>query len=111
MTLRDKITAKARGRLEAQAGEGEQILHSATVGSVGLVLTTNRVMIAHPMQGVYEDVSLPLSAIQNVAWKKAMLGSQGLLTIHTSGQTLSYKATTKQGEPAAVRIRQAIAAR
>lgn len=109
MSFKDKITSKARARLESQTGPNEPVLYSATVGPVGMVLTTHRLMIAHPMQGVYPDVNLPLSAIQNVAWKKAMLGSQGVLTIHTSGETLTYKATTKQGEPAAVRIRQAMA--
>lgn len=109
MGLKDKITSKARARLEAQTGPNEQVLYSGTVGPVGMVLTTHRLMIAHPMQGVYQDQNLPLSAIQNVAWKKQIIGSQGVLTIHTSGEALTYKATNKQGEPAAVSIRQALA--
>lgn len=111
MTLRDKFTAKARGRLEAQAAPNEQILHSATVGPVAMVLTTQRLMLAAYNQGAGPDLNLPLSAIQNVAWQKGLLGSQGRLTIHTSHQVLEYKTPNKQGEPAAVKIRQAIAAR
>ena len=109
MTLSDRLTAKARGRLEAQTTATEQILHSATVGPVAMVLTSQRLMLAAYNQGAGPDLNLPLSAIQDVAWQKGLLGSQGKLTIHTSSQVLEYKAPNKQGEPAAVKIRQAIA--
>jgi hypothetical protein len=110
MTLGDKITSRARSRLTAQLGPREQVLHSATVGPVGVVLTTDRLMITHPMQGVYEDINLPLSAIQNVTWKKGMLGAPGEMTVHTSSQTFTYRGRNSQGEPAVTAIRQAIAA-
>lgn len=109
MTLSDRLTAKARARLEDQAGPTEQILHSATVGPVAMVLTTHRLMLAPYVRGVEPDQSLPLSAIQDVAYKRGPLGSQGQLTIHTSSQVLQYKTPNKQGEPAAIKIRQAIA--
>lgn len=109
MTLRDKATARARGRLEAQTGANERVLHSATIGHMGMVLTTRRLMLAPPIKGSEPELNLPLSAIQDVAWKKGPFGTSGQLTIYTSSQTLQYKVLNKQGEPAAVRIRQAIA--
>lgn len=111
MTFSDRLTAKARGRLEAQALPNEQILHSATVGPTAMVLTTQRLMLAAYNQGAGPDLNLPLSAIHDVTWQKGLLGSQGKLTIRTSDQVLEYKTPNKQGEPAAVKIRQAIAAR
>lgn len=111
MGIRDALTSKARHRLEAQVGPNEQVLLSGTVGPMGMVLTDRRLMLAPPAQGVYQDVNLPLSAIHNVAWKKGILGSPGLLSIHTSSQVHEYKVPNKQGEPAVTAIRQAIAAR
>lgn len=111
MTLSDKLTAKARGRLEAQTGPTEQILHSATVGPTAMVLTTQRLLLAPYNQLAGPELNLPLSAIQDVAWQKGPLGSRGTLTIRTSSQVLEYRTPNKQGEPAAVKIRQAIAAR
>jgi hypothetical protein len=111
MAMTDRLTAKARGRLEAQVGPNEQILHSATVGPVGMVLTSQRLMLAPYVQTTAPDLNLPLSAIQDVAWQKGLLGSQGKLTIRTSTQTLEYKTPNKQGEPAAIKIRRAIANR
>lgn len=111
MTLADKITSHARNRLTAQLGPNEQVLHSATVGPVGVVLTTQRLMITHPMQGKYEDINLPLSAITNVTWKKGLLGAPGVMSVYTASQTYSYKGRNSQGVPAVAVIRQAIAAR
>jgi hypothetical protein len=110
MTLSEKLTAKARGRLEAQA-YGEQILHSATVGPVAMVLTNQRLMLAAYNQLAGPDLNLPLSAIQDVAWQKGPLGSRGRLTIRTPSEVLEYRTPNSQGELAAVKIRQAIAAR
>lgn len=110
MALTDRFTAKARARLEAQAGPGEQVLLSSTVGPVGLVLTDRRLMLAAYNQLAGPDLNLPLSAIHQVAWQKGPLGSQGTLTILTSSESYTYKVPNKQGEPAAVQIRQAIAA-
>ena len=110
MTLTDKLTSKARARLEAQVGPNEQILHSATVGPVAMVLTSQRLMLAPYVQTAGPELNLPLSAVQDVAWQKGPLGSQGRLTIRTSSQVLEYKTPNKQGEPAAIKIRQAIAA-
>lgn len=107
--MTDRFTRKARARLEAQTGPTEQVLHSATVGPVAMVLTTQRLMLAPYVRGVEPDQSLPLSAIQDVAYKRGPLGSQGRLTIRTSSQVLEYKTPNKQGEPAAIKIRQAIA--
>lgn len=109
MPITDRFTAKARARLEAQVGPQEQILYSATVGPVGMVLTDRRLMLAPYVQGTAPEVNLPLSAIHNVAWQKGHLGSQGTLSVHTSDQTHTYRVPNKQGEPAATRIRQAIA--
>ena len=111
MTLSDRLTAKARARLEAQAMPGEHILHSATVGPVAMVLTTRRLMIAPYVRGVEPDQSVPLSQIQDVAYRRGPLGSRGQLTIRTSSQVLDYpKMPNSQGETAAVAIRLAIAA-
>jgi hypothetical protein len=110
MAITDRLTAKARARLEQQVGAGEDVLLSGTVGPVGLVLTTRRLMLAPPVTGAFPDRNLPLGAIQDVAWKKGLLGSQGVLTIRTGSETLEYKVPNKQGEPAAVLIRQAMAA-
>jgi hypothetical protein len=109
MAITDRLTAKARARLEQQVGPSEQVLLSSTVGPIGMVLTDSRLMIAYPVQGAYPDRNLPLTAIHDVAWKKGLLGSQGTLTIHTSSETLEYKAPNKQGEPASTLIRQAMA--
>lgn len=109
MAVTDRFTRKARARLEDQIGPTEQVLHSATVGPVAMVLTNTRLMLAPYVRGVDPDQSLPLSAIQDVAYKRGPLGSQGQLTLHTSSQVLQYKTPNKQGEPAAIKIRQAIA--
>lgn len=111
MTLSDKLTSRARQRLTAQLGPNEQVLHSRTVGPVGVVLTTHHLMITHPMQGVYEDINLPLPAITNVTWKKGLLGTAGVMSVHTASQTFSYKGRNSQGAAAVAVIRQAIAAR
>jgi hypothetical protein len=111
MAITDRLTAKARARLEQQVTPDEQVLLSSTVGPVGLVLTSRRLMIATPVQGAGPDRNLPLTAIHDVAWKKGLLGSQGTLTIHTGSETLEYKAPNKQGEPAATLIRQAMTSR
>jgi hypothetical protein len=109
MALADKLTTKARSRLEAQVNADEQVLHSATVGPVALVLTDRRLMLAPYVQTAGPELNLPLSQIQDVAYQKGILGSQGRLTIRTSSQVLEYKTPNKQGEPAAIKIRQAIA--
>lgn len=109
MAITDRLTAKARQRMEQQLTAGERLLLSGTVGPVGLVLTDQRLMLVPPVNGAFPDRSLPLGAIQDVAWKKGLLGSQGMLTIRTGSETLEYKVPNKQGEPAATRIRQAMA--
>lgn len=110
MASGDRFTKKARARLEDQLAPDETVIHSATVGPVGMVLTNRRLMLAPYVQGIADDVNLPLSSIHNVAWTKGMLGSQGELSIHTSSQVFTYKVPNRQAEPAAVAIRQAIAA-
>ncbi|TCC21654.1 hypothetical protein [Kribbella sindirgiensis] len=111
MANTDRFSRKARKRLEAQLGPDEQVLHSATVGPVGLVLTNRRLMLAPYVRGVDDEVNPQLSAIHNVAWRKGSLWSPGVLTIYTGSQTLTYdKVPNKQGESAAIAIRQAMAA-
>lgn len=110
MAITDRFTAKARARLEAQAGPGEKVLLSATVGPTAMVLTDRRLMLAAYNQGAGPDLNLPLSSIHQVAWQKGLLGSQGTLTIRTSIETHEFRTPNKQGEPAAVQIRQAMAA-
>jgi hypothetical protein len=109
MGMTDKLSAKARERLTTSLGPDEAVLHSATVGPVGMVVTNRRVMFAPYNQLAGADNVLPLSAVTNVSWHKGALGSQGTLTIHTTAQPFTIKTPNKQGEPAAEAIRRAMA--
>jgi hypothetical protein len=111
MSVTDRFTRKARTRLEDQLTPGEHVIHSATIGPVGMVLTDRRLMLAPYVRGIDPDVNLTLSAIHNVTWQCGWGQMQGTLEVHTSSQTFTYMVPKKQGEPAVKAIRQAIAAR
>lgn len=111
VSIRDRITRKAREGLEAQIAPGEEVVLSANLAASALVLTNRRLMVAPAVEGSEASINVPLGAVQNVAWKKGILGSPGVLTIHTGSETHDYKVRNNEGSDAAVKIRQAIAAR
>jgi hypothetical protein len=110
MGLRDRVTNKARQRLEAQVMDSERVMLSANLAASALVLTDRRLMIAPAVAGSEPDINVPLRAIQNVSWQKGMLGNPGTLQVHTSERAHSYKVRNNEGESAALSIRQAMAA-
>jgi len=109
MGLNDRITRKARENLEGQVMPGETVVLSANLAASAMVLTDRRLMIAPALAGSEPDMSVPLRNVQNVAWKKGLLGSPGSLVVTTAGTVHAYKVKNAQGEAAALRIRQAIA--
>jgi hypothetical protein len=110
MGLNDRVNKKARERLEGQVMPGETVRLSSNLAASALVLTDRRVMIAPALSGSEPEINVPLRAVTNVAWKKGILGSPGLLTITTAGANHVYKVRNNDGENAAQQIRQAIAA-
>jgi hypothetical protein len=96
--------------LEAQVGEGETVVLSTPLAASALLLTDKRLLIAPALRGAEPEINVPLRAVNNVAWQKGLLGSAGTLTITTGSGVHRYKARNHQGEPIAVRLRQAITA-
>jgi len=109
MGIADRVTRKARANLERQIMPGETVVLSSNLAASAMVLTNRRLMIAPALAGAEQEINVPLSAVQNVAWKKGLLGSPGVLSVHTGGQVHQYKVRNAQGDEAAVRIRQAVA--
>lgn len=110
MSFGDRFTKKARARLTEQVGPGEQVLYSATVGPVGIVLTGKRLMLAPYVRGTEPDVNLSLGSIHNVTWQHKPGHVQGVMKIYTSSQEYEYRVPKKQAEPAVAAIRQAMTA-